>query len=43
MLSWSRTTEGKTLNLADFDLSLPKKEGFAKTIQFLKKKKNDEN
>jgi hypothetical protein len=35
MLSWSRTTERETLDLADYDLSLSKKEGFAKTIQFL--------
>jgi hypothetical protein len=33
MLSWSRTTERETLNLADLDLS--EKEGFAKTIKFL--------
>ncbi len=35
MLSLSRITEGETLDLADFDLSLSEKEGFAKTIQFL--------
>jgi hypothetical protein len=44
MFSWSRTFEGETpLDLVDFNLSLSKKEGFAKTIQFLKKKKNDMN
>jgi hypothetical protein len=43
MLSWSRITDGETLNLADFDFLLSEKEGFVKTIQFLKKKKNDEN
>jgi hypothetical protein len=35
MLSWSRTTEGETL---DFDFLLSEKEGFAITIQFLKDK-----
>jgi hypothetical protein len=38
MFSWSRTTEGETLNLADFDFLLSEKEGFVKTIQFLKDK-----
>ena len=43
MLSWSRITEGETLDSADFDFLLSEKEGFVKTIQFLKKKKNDKN
>jgi hypothetical protein len=43
MLSWSRITEGETLDSADFDFLLSKKKGFVKTIQYLKKKKNDEN
>ena len=44
MLSWSRAFEGETpFDLADFRatrrrLSLPKKEGFAKTVQSLKDK-----
>ena len=44
MFSWSRTFEGETpLDSADFRatrrrLSLPKKEGFAETVQSLKDK-----
>ncbi len=40
MLSW--ITEGETLDSADFDFLLSEKEGFVKTIQFLKKRKNDQ-
>ncbi len=40
---WSRTTEGETLDSEDFNFLLSEKEGFVKTIQFLKKKKNDKN
>jgi hypothetical protein len=43
MLSLSRIPDGETLNLADFDFLLSEKEGFVRTIHFLKKKKNDEN
>ncbi len=43
MLSWSRITEGETLDSADFDFLLSQKEGFVNSIQFLKNKKNDEN
>jgi hypothetical protein len=45
LLSWSTTTEGETLldcteiGATCRRLSLSKKEGFAKTIQFLKDKK----
>ena len=38
MLSWSRITEGETLDSEDFNFLLSEKEGFAKTIQFLKDK-----
>jgi hypothetical protein len=42
LISWSRITKGKTLDSADFYFLLSEKEGFVNSIQYLKKKKNDE-